>query len=875
MAQTCSKCSRSNPAEALYCYFDGFVLSGHGRLGGPLAIGARAFSSPFVFPNGRTCRSFDELAMACQEEWATAGELLRQGFLETFLRGIGRADLAGAAQAASRFPDRERGLDQLLGRLPSSALAEPKLRVEPLEVNLGLLDNDRERTFPLHLENQGMRLLYGTVSCGDSVWLGLGDVPGVTEKHFQFTHEAALSVRVHPDRARASTRPVEARLVVESNGGSITVVVKLERPIKPFSRGCLAGAKSPRQIAEKCKANPKEAGPLFEAGEVEKWYQLNGWTYPVKIPAASGMAAVQQFFEALGLVKPPRVDINRREYALQGEAGARLHLEPLAVSNQEKKITFAHATSSEPWLEVSRAKFDGAIATLKMSIPSVPNQPGQTLTAQLSVVANGNQKFHVPVRLEVLGSASSAFDFDAPAGPLPALTRPGSPPPPPPPRVADVEPVPAARRLDLELEEPRPRARKPAGKPLGMHLVPAVLLGLAVAGVVAFDLTDRGSPDEGPEGAGQGVMNWNYDLDKLRDRDPRIMAQFTSESRFGLVRLDAQDPKNKDKWKRLTYDEHGGTNNTRVKIADSDYKFGFVTQYNKWSRDGRLVRVPAPRTGWLSTMDFRGEKVRVTQHVEIVPGETGLLDTCLVHYEIHNYGTVPQKVGLRVMLDTFIGDNDGVPFTIPGRKEFVTRKEDLQGDKIPDYIEVVERPDDEKDPGTTARLQLRGLQLPDGIELEEPQMLRISQFPGSEIGWDWEPRDMGGDSAVAIYWPYEMLKPQETRHVAFTYGLGKLDIADQLALSAPVSVMPNREFVVTAYVYNAEAGQKVTIDLPEGMVLSRGESAEKVVEEGGKRTQVFWRVRATREQTFRIEATSGKSRARPREVRVSAKSIFG
>src|SRR5262245_36764688 len=125
--QTCTKCSRSNPAEALYCYFDGFVLGGHGRLGGPLAIGARAFGSPFVFPSGRTCRSFDELALACQQEWATACDLLHQGYLETFLGGLGRLDLARAAKEAAKFPDRERGLDQLLTRLPTTALADPKL----------------------------------------------------------------------------------------------------------------------------------------------------------------------------------------------------------------------------------------------------------------------------------------------------------------------------------------------------------------------------------------------------------------------------------------------------------------------------------------------------------------------------------------------------------------------------------------------------------------------------------------------------------------------------------------------------------------------------------------------------------------------------
>src|SRR5262245_4406007 len=117
MVQLCKKCSRANPQEAVYCYFDGFVLVGHDRRG-PVAAGAQPFNSPFVFPTGRTCRSFDELALACQEEWATATSLLRDGYIESFLGGLGRVDLALAAKLASRFPDPERGLDQLLAKLP-------------------------------------------------------------------------------------------------------------------------------------------------------------------------------------------------------------------------------------------------------------------------------------------------------------------------------------------------------------------------------------------------------------------------------------------------------------------------------------------------------------------------------------------------------------------------------------------------------------------------------------------------------------------------------------------------------------------------------------------------------------------------------------
>src|SRR5262245_19695205 len=95
MANTCTHCSRVNPPEALYCYHDGRALA-QAAGAGPQNVGAQAFPTPFVFPDGRPCRTFDELALTCQQNWPAARELLRQGLLENFLGGLDRADLAMA-----------------------------------------------------------------------------------------------------------------------------------------------------------------------------------------------------------------------------------------------------------------------------------------------------------------------------------------------------------------------------------------------------------------------------------------------------------------------------------------------------------------------------------------------------------------------------------------------------------------------------------------------------------------------------------------------------------------------------------------------------------------------------------------------------------
>src|SRR6516164_872248 len=167
MSQTCSKCSRVNPPEASYCYYDGSLLEGHSQNGGGVRAGSQTFASNFVFPSGLICRNFDQLAQACQENWASAVELLQQGYL-----------------------------DQFLAKLPSQVLEPPKLRVEPREVNLGLLEVGTNRQFELHLENNGSRLLYGTVSVDDCKWLTLGDAPGTSQKVIQFNSELVIPVQV-------------------------------------------------------------------------------------------------------------------------------------------------------------------------------------------------------------------------------------------------------------------------------------------------------------------------------------------------------------------------------------------------------------------------------------------------------------------------------------------------------------------------------------------------------------------------------------------------------------------------------------------------------------------------------------------------------
>jgi hypothetical protein len=891
MAQTCTKCSRVNPPEAAFCYFDGAVLGGRGRNGGPVSVATQPFVNPFVFPSGRACRNFDELSLACHENWREAGELLQKGFLQSFFGALGRADLSAAAREAARYPDRDRALDQLLGQLPSDVLAPAKLRVEPMELNLGTSQLGQQRIVQVRLHNQGMRLLHGTITCEDCSWLSLGDTLGTPQKHFQFDHEWSLAVHLRSNHLRAGAKPLEGQLVVESNGGTATIPVRVEVPVKPFPNGVLAGAKSPRQVAQKARSAPKEAAAHFESGEVAQWYKDNGWTYPVQGVSASGLGAVQQFFEALGLTEPPKVEISERSVFLRGDPGHQLR-HVLRVETQEKRPVYAYGRSNQPWLEVGKPQLNGRVATIPIVVPAVPQKPGETLTAKVRIQANGNQRFTVPVTLTVGTPPEAVFDFGnlaAPDGPPPVTPAAAVPPPTAPPPVLV-------------------RRRQPAQAFPWGHALPALLLLAILGGLVAWDLVrpkKTEQPDAEPTFTDEGDI---LPPSKAKDQEPRLQFEFTERRmRFGIQMVKEQDPQNPEKRKRLTYEERGESNNTCVKLDGADCLFGqspgewlrlpkdltdepvlrmlLGPRDPKWlrSRQGRelaKVELVGDRKGFLSVWKYR-EGIRVYQTVELVVGEqTQLLDTVLIHYTIENRSEGSHTVGLRVMLDTFIGANDGVPFTIPGQKDLLTTMEDFAEKDIPDYIQALERGDPD-DPGTVAHMGLKGFRL-GGVTLDPIEKLRICRWPGSEARWEWEPKaiddNSGGgqekDSCVTLYWMPRPLQAGERRDMAFTYGLNRIAATgrgSRLGLTAGGSFRVGGEFTLTAYVKNPEAGQRVKLEaLPDGLSLIVGQDQEQTVQAGGEYGQVSWRIRATKAGKYTLTATSGAARVEyPVTIRTS------
>jgi hypothetical protein len=908
MSQLCSKCSRPNPPEAIYCHFDGVVLGGHAANGKTIPAGVRPFPSEFVFPSGQACRNFDQLAVACQQNWSCAVELLQKGFLASFLGGIGRADLALAAKEAARFPDADRGLDRLLAKIPSQVLDAPRLRAEPSGVSLGVLPIGTNRSFELHLANLGQRLLYGSVS-SDSKWLTIGEVPGNPQRLFKCDGDVVVHIQVRGRYLRAGIKPLEGHLLIESNGGQSTVTVRADVPLRAFPDDVLAGAVTPRQIAEKALAAPKEAAPLFENGAVAKWFSANGWTYPVRGPSATGVGAVQQFFEALGLTKPPKVEISHLGLSLSGEVGQSVQ-SALELRTQEKRPIYGHAICDQPWLDVRRAVLSGRTAVIQVVVPRVPNRPGETLEANVTVTTNGNQKFKVPVTLEIASPptykvagmpgapAKSSMIPVVKAMPITStgIQRGG--------RLAEAMPADDALPVAFAAE-PKPlpnlwsdeitERRKESETGGARRALPAVLLGVALILVLAYDIWVTMRP---AEEATEVEVDPRPRIAVFFDRETPKNGQLGSTMRFGLVAL----PTDKQRVeKKLTFDRYGRSNSTVIKVGDTTRLFG-ITQgsesgwltkaeeiISRWAgKEGTGGSLAGFKSVWFYNDNANPDiKLEITQTVEVVPGEPvelkngsrkRYLDSCLVRYLIDNVGQEPAKVGLRTIIDTLIGvdeKNDGVPFTVPGLRGLVTKSANFQAPKpIPDFLQVLEVPD-LKHPGIVGFMTLKL-----GGKLEPPGRVLLTHWPGFTglVDWDVPEAPISDDSAVVLYWGEKLLPVGGKRQVGFSYGLGNLSVTGHLGVSVGGSFVPNGDVTVVALVNNPQDGQKLTLKLSPGLELVEGSAQQAVppVPPGATAQQspVTWRLRAGRDGTYTIDVQSTTGESQKKRITIRSKTIF-
>ncbi len=206
---------------------------------------------PYTIEGGAACRTWDDFLVVAAQRWGDLRDELASGRLADYLRQIQRTDLLPG------LPGRERGravgpsvgppplpdgrgsdsdaaildeqLDDWLGRLPVSGSSAPELDVHPASLEVRGAGGTTRHV--LQITNVGYRLLRSTarVEPAGAGWVKiLAPYEGL---RFPTIEQTELPVEITAPEVPQG--PIDAAIVIESNGGTRRIPVRIGRPERP------------------------------------------------------------------------------------------------------------------------------------------------------------------------------------------------------------------------------------------------------------------------------------------------------------------------------------------------------------------------------------------------------------------------------------------------------------------------------------------------------------------------------------------------------------------------------------------------------------------------------------------------------------------
>lgn len=160
-------------------------------------------------------------------------------------------------------------------------------------------------------------------------------------------------------------------------------------------------------------------------------------------------------------------------------------------------------------------------------------------------------------------------------------------------------------------------------------------------------------------------------------------------------------------------------------------------------------------------------------------------------YTVHNAGTIAHQVGVRVMIDTMVNGNDGIPFSITGQTGLITTEKELfnEGSLFNSFSWYTLYSFETPQIGSQGDVQNKNYYgvhhyvapLPDRFAFCAWRNIR-------ETNWEYtiDPaKSIVGDSAIAYWWNPMTLEPDSGFNCVSHMGLNNLKTVGSVGVSAP------------------------------------------------------------------------------------------
>lgn len=204
-----------------------------------------------------------------------------------------------------------------------------------------------------------------------------------------------------------------------------------------------------------------------------------------------------------------------------------------------------------------------------------------------------------------------------------------------------------------------------------------------------------------------------------------------------------------------------GTSFTTVRVDGTDYRFEEQRSKRMKADDGALV------------CEAKIAKTGITVIQTLKPEEGKDRIRTRISYTVRNSSKKARQVGIRLMLDTWAGQNDGVPFLLPtGQTNQLYRTEVEFTPTAAAMWQVYDLDKARMQKNSTGEPGLQNILV--GKDLVPPDRIALANWPNA-VGslWDYAvsgDRRITGDSAVILWWHPAEIKPGNSQLIATELG---------------------------------------------------------------------------------------------------------